>query len=76
MIAALYSSSMAQYCQKSVCGHYIGVWGKLSLVPTVTDQAGCALARAWGWGRGGESSELSLSKQGRCILDAFITGVS
>ena len=50
VIAALYSSSMAQYCQKSVCGHYIGVWGKLSLVPTVTDQAGCALARAWGGG--------------------------
>ena len=46
----------------------VGVWREVSIVPTVTDQAGCELAGAWGWGRGGGSSELTLSKQRRCIL--------
>ena len=67
VIVALNFPSLAKHCQNSVCGNYIGVWEKLSIVPTVTDKAGCALAGAWGWGRGGGSSELTLSKQGRCI---------
>ena len=61
---ALYSPSMAKYCHKSVLGYLLGVWGEVSIVPTVTDKAGCGLAGAWGGGGEGAGNSLCQNNAG------------